>query len=290
MSYLSKNIVAILFPILLSSAANAAYEIRLPSGAASEPTYTISSYDPWGSCQSDSTQVRTATCTRDTDNQVMAVSFCSDAVLSQSCTYIACNGAGLQNHIAEYAIAGSFTFVAPSEISAVKLTVIGGGAGGRTATGDAGVSGGGSGAVIWRRSMTLTPGENVAMVIGSKGLGNGLNAVSGVNFATNGTLTSFGSIVVANGRANTSSWMGVGGALPSGANAYAGVNTPPAGNFSWTAYDHAFPQSRIFNSATPIFSSDFNVAGVGGMGARNMGGNGYDGAVGIEWYGCAVGL
>jgi len=283
-----KNTLSTLFLALFSLSAIAQYEIRMPSGA-TKPTYSVIGYNDWGSCQSDSTQTRTAICKNDLTGGVVDSAFCPGGDLVQSCVFLACNGEGLQSNFAYFSVAGSFVFQAPSEISSAKISIVGAGGGSRTKVGDGGLSGGGSGATIWRRSIDITSGETFNISVGEGGKGNGLNAVLGTSYATHGGPSSFGSHYASGGRANTSSWMGSGGSLPSGDNAYAGKNTPTAVSYSGANYyNNVTSLGRDFNESDGLFSS-FGAAGGGAAGARNYGIDGIDGIVGIEWYGCPIG-
>lgn len=91
----------------------------------------------------------------------------------------------------------SGTFTVPAGVTQIYVSGCGGGGGGSSVYG----CGGGGGASIYRRPITVTPGQSISYVVGSGGSGNTNAHPSGTSdyskignvSGTAGTLTSFGS-------------------------------------------------------------------------------------------------
>jgi len=205
-----------------------------------------------------------------------------------------CDNEELTAQILQNNVPGTYRFTAPTIMNDVKLTLVGAGGGGRTANGDAGASSGGSGAVIWRRSITVSSGETFSYQVGQQGFGNGFNAVLGLGYATSGDPSSFDTHVAGGGFANLTGGSGQGASLPSGDNAYAGNDAPPVVIYNFPR--RGIPgYNGIHSAAVGLNSGDGNLfsllvsAGYGGSGSRNAGGDGQAGFVALEWTGCSVG-
>lgn len=90
----------------------------------------------------------------------------------------------------------------PDGVTTVYVSMCGGGGGGSVIDG----CGGGGGASIYRKPVTVTPGESIACTIGAGGLGNQSAATSDTSWVSKGNVsgndggtTSFGSYLTAKG-------------------------------------------------------------------------------------------
>lgn len=103
---------------------------------------------------------------------------------------------GLQNAVF---ITSNTTWTCPQGVTKVWVSMIGGGGGG-TGLYNGGAyqgGGGGSGYSVTLKSITVTPGENINITIGTGGVGGDYGVNNG--YAGAGTVTSFGAYLSVNG-------------------------------------------------------------------------------------------
>ena len=82
----------------------------------------------------------------------------------------------------EYTNNGTFTFTVPSGVYNICILCVGGGGGGgRSSGGNIGPQGGAGGGLSYENNVSVTPGENLSVVVGAHGLGGTINATSGTN-------------------------------------------------------------------------------------------------------------
>lgn len=160
-----------------------------------------------------------------------------------------------RNHIQVFTASG--TWVRPSNVNMVWVTMVGGGGGGGVGTsGNYGGGGGGSGATIYKFPVYVSANQTVT--IGTAGSGG---PTGGGVAATNGGNTSFGSIVAYGGERGKSAWDGGngyggagGGLFAIGGGGAGGVNGNPA------------------TAGTAGSAFTFGFAGSGGGGGTNVNG------------------
>ena len=126
--------------------------------------------------------------------------------------------------IATYNTGGTYTWTAPSYVTEVWVTVIGGGGGGggfRWSDGCGGDAdtggGGGSGGAVLNQHVAVTPGNQYAVGVGGGGAGGPY--VCGRDYPPSGIAggtSSFGGLIVATGGSSNSSWTGGAGGTPGG--------------------------------------------------------------------------
>lgn len=90
----------------------------------------------------------------------------------------------------------SGTFVAPSGVTKVYLSMVGGGASGAVSSGGATNSGGGGGASVINYPYTVVPGNSYTVTVGAGGAGN---SAAGVTDGSDGGDTSFDALTVEGG-------------------------------------------------------------------------------------------
>ena len=149
---------------------------------------------------------------------------------------------------------GSAAWTAPAGVIQAIVTCVGGGAGGQGGgiTSQAGYGGGGGATVA--RTITVTPGLAYSIVIGPGGTG-GSGAFPGLGLATNGTDTTFGTLVTAKG----------------------GVQNAP-GVGTTAGYGGPIGLSVVADTSAMIFNGHGGVcsggsAGTGGISAAGVSGN-----------------
>lgn len=175
----------------------------------------------------------------------------------------------------------SGTWTAPTGVTKVRVTVIGGGAGSFfNGTGFAGAAGG-----VAVGSYTVTPGTvyTVTVGAGSAGVSTGTSAAGGTS--------SFGALISATGGAGTSSTAtGAAGAGSGGTimNSYSSGGSSAGGFVPW--FRNATTQGQFAGSApstavpySATWSAANGPAGAGGFSAAVSGGMG--GIVYVEWVG-----
>jgi hypothetical protein len=150
---------------------------------------------------------------------------------------------------------GSNTFVAPTGITQVYLSMIGGGGGGGSSNGSAGAGGGGSGAYILNRPYTVIAGNSYTVTIGAAGVSAHNNADTD---GTDGGSTSFDTLTVAGGGGGKKqSSGGAGGAAATGGFT---PGTPTAGGYTFPGTAGA---TRSTNTGGGGAGSPFGIGGAG---------------------------
>lgn len=121
--------------------------------------------------------------------------------------------------VAKFTASGSW--VAPAGVFSVNVLAVGGGGGGGGTTGSSGnlqLAGGGGGGGVYDGPLAVTPGTTYTVTIGTGGAG----ATSGTGASSNGTNTTFGSILTAPG--------GQGGVSCNGNGNFVAPSTNPGGS------------------------------------------------------------
>lgn len=169
------------------------------------------------------------------------------------------------------------TFTIPAGITAVKVTVVGGGAGGSQKNG-------GSGAGIAFKWLTgLTPGNTLAVTIGSAGSGISTTGTStGGNSSVASGSQSITSIV-GNGGSTTNSLGGGSGGTTSGADigiTGSRANYMISGGGSAPPSIFGIPGVNAFNDGCTGYAGTA-ATGYGAGGGSNINGTGYSGSPGL---------
>lgn len=100
-------------------------------------------------------------------------------------------GSGASEGEAVFTVPGTYTWVAPTAVTAVDAVCIGGGGGGYYW--GAGAQGGGGGGLGWKNNISVVPGQSYTVVVGSGGTpstdigGNNNNASSFIAYNPNGS-------------------------------------------------------------------------------------------------------
>ena len=183
------------------------------------------------------------------------------------------------------------TFTIPTGVSALKVTLLGGGGGGAGDDGNAGSSGGAGGAVIAYLN-GLTPGATLSVASIGNG-GNGSPAITGSSGGTGGSTTvssgtqTISTLTATGGAGGVTGGSGGGGVGGSGSGG--SLNLVGGGGSKGTSSVAQAGGSSIFggggNSYAGSYGGNGNNGGGGGgaQGAGNIGGNGGNGLVIFEW-------
>lgn len=181
---------------------------------------------------------------------------------------------------------GNGTFTIPTGITAVKVTVVGGG-GGASAVYGGGGAGGGS-AIKFLTG--LTPGNTLAVTVGSGGSGTSTSSggTGGTSQVASGTQTITTISATGGAGGNTGLNVGATGGLGSNGDANIRGQASGAGNATGPA---CFSQLLVPEGGGSIFGgggAPNNAGGAygGGAGANTVGGTGPSGAAGVvifEW-------
>ena len=219
--------------------------------------------------------------------------------------YLYLSSTGVIGHIAlstqrNQLFTSSGTFTAPTGVTKVYLTMIGGGGGGGGSDTAAAGGGGGAGAWVINYPFTVTPGNNYTVTIGAGGAGS--TGAGNPPGSTGGT-TSFDTVSVLGGGGGNSGG-GNGGTGAGGYDASASVSTAgtTGGGFSGKGGNGALrsgntggggggsPFGTGANGASTLTNGNNAAAntGAGGGGSGNgggivTGGNGGSGLVLVEW-------
>ena len=162
--------------------------------------------------------------------------------------------------------AGSNTFTVPSGTSSINILVVGGGGGGG---GGSFGGGGGAGLLVIANSVSVTPGTTHAISVGGGGTGGAANASSGT--ASNGSNTTFGSLITADGGGGGANYNSTsnqsGGSGGSGGGAGEGANsggTKAGGASTRSSYSGA---GTAYGNAGGTGSTWLSQVAAGGGGA-----------------------
>lgn len=143
-----------------------------------------------------------------------------------------------------YTTAGTTTLKIPNTVTSIDVTIIGGGGGGSGGGGDNGDGGVGGFAGSWTSStISVTPGDNITIVVGKGGAG-GTGTAAGSNSMASAAYGKAGSsssvtyktqvVSAAGGRQQTADSPGDGNTIPAAENSYyttlTGITTRGAGN------------------------------------------------------------
>lgn len=93
-----------------------------------------------------------------------------------------------------YTTAGTYSWVAPSGVTAVSVVVVGGGGGGESSAGS--YNGGGGGGLRYGNNISVTPSSSYTVVVGARGNGSSSGTPG---LSTSGGNSSFNASVIANG-------------------------------------------------------------------------------------------
>lgn len=85
---------------------------------------------------------------------------------------------------AEYTTPGTYTWVAPADVTSVSVVCVGGGGGGGPSSVDAS-SGGGGGGLGWKNNISVTPGVGYTVVVGA---GGNISADGQISYFINSSL------------------------------------------------------------------------------------------------------
>jgi len=177
----------------------------------------------------------------------------------------------------------SGTWTAPTGVTKVRATVIGGGGGSNAYSGNS-FSGGAGGAAVG--IYTVTPGTSYSVTVGAGGAGTGgVNAQGG----TGGT-SSFGSFVSATGGGGGNPYNGIAGIGSNGNllnSVNNGVNDSNSYHPSISYFRSAGAGTNGNNSLSPItWSTTFSFTALyAGSGGQSSVGGGTSGVVFLEWVG-----
>jgi hypothetical protein len=187
----------------------------------------------------------------------------------------------------------SGTFTIPAGVTAVKVTVVaGGGAGGGATTTSSAAGGGAAGGAAIKWLTGLTPGNTLAVTVGSGGTGvaNGAGNTGGASSVASGTQTITTITANGGGGGQISAQPGAPGPVGSGGdlNLQGSAGTIPAlPNLGGTGGGSLFGGGGPFGLAGPGGPGGAPGAGGGGAGGTASttvpGGNGANGIVIFEW-------
>lgn len=186
----------------------------------------------------------------------------------------------------------SGTFIVPDGVYKIKARVIGGGGGGGGGgnTNASGRGGGGGGYV--EGSFAVTPGQSIPVTVGAGGAGGGASGTNGASGGSSslGALASAGGGEFGGGSGSGIATAGGGGGSASGGylaiNGTAGatgvvINTVygggQGGGSVWSGFNYAFAINNVGSQGTR------SGQGGGGASGANVGGQGADGLVIIEY-------
>lgn len=151
-----------------------------------------------------------------------------------------------------YTTAGTYSWVAPADVTSVSVVVVGGGGGG----GWGGTTAGGGGALAYKNNISVTPGTSYTVVVGAGG--------SGRNYPNQGTTGGQSYFI------NTSTVQAAGGLINQSNNSYVG-DGGGYGGFGRQAGGGAGGYSGNGGLGGGI-QSDNSSAGAGGGGGGGAGG------------------
>lgn len=186
----------------------------------------------------------------------------------------------------DYTTKGTYTFTVPSSVSVLKVLVVGGGgggAGGRTSGSDTNSGGGGGGGGINITSLSVTPGQQIPVIVGGGGNGGGSTAY-GSGTGNPGGSSSFGSITASGGGAGLSETSGgtayaTGGAGGSGGGL--GIKGSAGGNgITSSSYWNNY---GLMGGAGGASFANYGTGGTGGSSYPSSGSNGSPGRVLVFW-------
>lgn len=189
-----------------------------------------------------------------------------------------------------FLVAGSGSFTVPTNVSAVKVTVVGGGGAGGGATTTNNGTGGGSGSsgISWLTG--LTPGDALTLTIGAGGVP--VSASTGGTGGSSIVTGTFGTITAPGGVGGTLGTLGAsGGAMGTGATLNFGGNASSNTVAQATANSGGAGAGSIFGGGGPAPFNNPGIVGsapgAGGSGAgggsNRSGGAGVDGCVIFEY-------
>ncbi len=206
----------------------------------------------------------------------------------------------------------SGTFTVPTGVTSVKVTLAGGGAGGgggqrRAASspgcgcGGGGGGGGGGGQYLQDQVVSVTPGQNITVTVGSGGAG-GTGGGSADQIAPSGSAgesSSFGSLVTAAGGsggngANSTTGGAGGGAGGAGGTAGSSGGSGPGGSGGAGGNSQGTGGAGVGGDTLGNAGGNYGGGGSGGGGGSTgnngqAGGNGAPGYLLVEWSGSAPG-
>ena len=90
-----------------------------------------------------------------------------------------------------YTTAGTYSWVAPSGVTAVSVVVVGGGGGGESSAG--GYNGGGGGGLRYGNNISVTPSSSYTVVVGARGNGSSSGTPG---LSTSGGNSSFNALTI----------------------------------------------------------------------------------------------
>ncbi|WP_417436613.1 DUF2793 domain-containing protein [Hoeflea sp.] len=185
----------------------------------------------------------------------------------------------------------SGTFIVPEGVSFVRASVRGGGGGGGGATAAASAGGGGGGAEYRSGWFAVTPGDAIAVTIGSGGAG-------GVTDGTAGGASSFGPFVTANGGAGGLGGVGAYGGGVGGSGGFGGTESFEGSTGASASVSGSLAVSGRGGAPYALTGAHFVISNSAGIGGRagpqsgsgggggvngGTGGNGGNGRVDVEW-------
>jgi hypothetical protein len=176
-------------------------------------------------------------------------------------TFAKQGGGGTLVNVVRYASAGSGTYNKPSNVTKIRVRVVGGGGGGAGAQGDFG-AGGGGGAGGYAESFITNPAASYSYTVGAGGSGGG-----GSGNGSTGAGSSFGSLA---GLAGTGGVTGSGVGGPGGGASGGQVNIPGSGGGGGAPR----AGSNAIGGGGNGGSSFFGGGGFGGGNGGSAGGNG----------------
>ena len=193
----------------------------------------------------------------------------------------------------EFTTPGTYTWVAPSDVTSVSVVCIGGGGGG--GNWDNGVQGGSGGGLGWKNNIAVIPGNSYSVQVGSGGLGGGRdsNGLDGLDsyFIDITTVAGLGgsggkqSIPLLTG----GSFVGDGGGDGGSAYYFSGGGSSGgggAGGYSGNGGNGA--RADAFISPAFAATAGNGGAGGGGGGGSTSANNGAGGGGGVDIYGEGV--
>lgn len=180
-----------------------------------------------------------------------------------------------------YTTAGSYTFIVPSGVTSLSVVGVGGGAAGIRATSCCGgtAMGGGGGALAYLNNYSVTPGQSIAVIVGSGGTSNG-GAGTKSEFVDSTTLRAQPG-TNGNGGTYTGTGGGNGGGSQPGA-CLIGTGGGGAGGYSGTGGN-----GRSGCPSSTGQAGSGGGGGGGGYGLSQSNGGGGGGGVGLLGQGCS---
>ena len=151
-----------------------------------------------------------------------------------------------------YTSAGSYSWVAPANVTSVSVVCVGAGGG----AGMYGGGGGGGGALAFKNNISVTPGNTYTIVVGARGQANYVSGGSGIAATRGGNTSAFGAIAGGGSAGNSGS--------PNHPTNVSGIAS--AGGLPFGIYDVGWPGGRGG-------SRTWGGAGGGAGGYAGRGGN-----------------